>query len=264
MSIIYRPKGAALEYAPLAANLYLGCSHACVYCYARRMALDNGWVASAEEFNARPRPKWADAEGMMGEFRKQLGRGYREPILLSFMTDPYQPLELETGLTRAALQAMTFHRQAAIILTKNPAHALARDGDLLTRCGHSLGATITGLDPDRAKKLEPGAPDPWRRLQALDLAAINRIKTWISLEPVIDPDSALAVIAAATTDHNPHIAIGLKSGSPYQIKHDWPAFLAKVRRVLGRYGYREVDYMLGWTKEPGTFLIKKSFKEAAK
>ena len=58
--IIYRPSGAAQEYAPFAANLYLGCSHGCAYCYAARMAVHFGWVQSLNEFKTKPRPKQDD------------------------------------------------------------------------------------------------------------------------------------------------------------------------------------------------------------
>ena len=261
--IIYRPSGAALEYAPLAANLYLGCAHACAYCYAARMAVAYGWVTSLDEFRTRPRPKKEDVPGMMARFERDLKglskRGNHEPVLLSFTTDPYQPLELELGITREALLKMSLYRQRAMILTKNPGLAVSRDLELIKRGGHSLGVTLTSRDAKLSRAFEPGAPEPAARTEALADATYRGVNTWISLEPLISPEQGLAVVALAR-DLGIHIAMGLKSGSAYQERHDWPGFLGQARRILETRGYREVDAYEAYKKEAKTYLVKESLK----
>jgi DNA repair photolyase len=262
--LIYRPGGAALEYAPLAANLYLGCSHACVYCYAARMALRFRQVESLREFHGQPRPKRERVSEMLACFEydafKLAQAQNTNPVLLSFSCDPYQTLEREEGITREALLTLSLHGQQAAILTKAPHRALL-DFDLIKRGGHSLGVTITTLEHKLARELEPKAPGPWLRLAALNQAAEGGIKTWLSLEPIITPDLALAVLDAATKNHKHHLALGLKSGSAYEEKHDWPGFAAKAKALLEARGYTEVTAEQGWEKQAGTYLIKQSLRK---
>jgi DNA repair photolyase len=263
--LIYRPGGPALEYAALAANLYVGCGHACKYCYARDMAVNNGWLKSAGEFNTRPRPKDEDVSELMARFRRDVKKlakaGNTRQVLLSFTTDAFQPLEEDLGITHEALLIMSIHGQKGCILTKAPDRALWQDHELIKRGGHSLGATITTMDQEMARVLEPGAPDPQQRMNALAQAHKEGISTWLSLEPIISPDCALQVLEAAMVWGKPHIALGLKSGSPYKHRHDWPAFRAQACQLLEGRGYQAVSMEQGWDKEPGTYLIKESLKK---
>ena len=124
--IIYERKGRAREYAPLAANLYTGCGHGCKYCYACKMAVRFG---RGEGFHENPKPR----ESVLKYLSKdcQNLRGSRIPVLLSFTTDPYQPIDEEIGLSRNAIQIMHNHGMAVEVLTKGGTRA-CRDFDLLT------------------------------------------------------------------------------------------------------------------------------------
>jgi DNA repair photolyase len=126
MAIIYEPRGKAREYAPLAANLYRGCAPACAYCYAPKSTSTDRSVFSSPAY-IQPRP--GILAGLEVEARKLAGDP-RE-ILLSFTSDPYQPMEQSQGLTRRALEILMAHDLTVTILTKGGAWGLLRDRDLL-------------------------------------------------------------------------------------------------------------------------------------
>ncbi len=122
-------------------------------------------------------------------------------ILLSSVTDPYQPLEASLGLTRACLEALAgatdpFSPEVSI-LTKS---ALAvRDIPILRDLpGSEVGMTITTLDDALARHMEPGASAPSARLRALEQLASQSIKTWVFISPVLphhgDSPAALAAL----------------------------------------------------------------------
>ena len=99
-SIIYETKGRAKEYCELAANLYRGCEHGCIYCYA-----PSATFRKREDFcNATVR---AD---VLKKFRKDVieleKKGETRSVLLSFTTDPYQPLDVKEQLTRKAIEIL--------------------------------------------------------------------------------------------------------------------------------------------------------------
>ena len=111
-TIIYEPQGRAREYAELAANLYSGCDHGCIYCYAPlatrkdRLAFHNPSARSnvIQKF-------WQDA--------RELNRvGEKRFILLSFTTDPYQKLDEKEQLTRQAIKILHSLDLGVSILTK--------------------------------------------------------------------------------------------------------------------------------------------------
>lgn len=187
MRVVYEPRGMAREYAELAVNLYAGCGHGCDYCYAPGVLR-----MSREEFG-RPRPR----DGILGlverDARYMRLRGEGRAVLLCFTCDPYQPLDVELGLTRAAMDVLVTFGQRVTVLTKGGLRA-TRDFDLLKRCGGEFGTTLTFLDPARSAEREPGAAAPAERLEALERAHALGIGTWVSLEPVIDPAESMALI----------------------------------------------------------------------
>jgi DNA repair photolyase len=186
MNAIYAPAGRAAEYSPLACNLFTGCEHRCKYCYCpaiRHQTLDQ-WAA-----NPQPRP------GILTALRKDAARlaGDPRPILFCFMSDPFQS-HMAGRLTAAALRICAEHDLTATVLTKNPGRALDLAEEHLRRPGWSLGTTICFMSEQLRAEWEPGAPPICSRTADLAHAHAHRIRTWISIEPVIDPAAALAVI----------------------------------------------------------------------
>jgi hypothetical protein len=227
MSVIYAPHGRAAEYAPLALNIYTGCTHACTYCYAPHCL---GCDPAAFHAKATPRPNLSrklrrDAEDLTGD---------RRPILLSFTSDPYQPIEEECRATSYALAILREWGLHARILTKNPRRALTLDGEMLSAAGFELGATLT-CDDAHAAQVEPGAPPTSNRMAALQEAHERGITTWASIEPVMWPAQALDIIERSA----PYVGtfkIGPLNHAPLPEPVCWPAFVEQLMPMLERLG----------------------------
>lgn len=195
MPVIYEPKGMALEYAELAANLYRGCSHACKFCYAPSVLRKSGTTVESFRNHVEPRPD------IIRQFRRDCCKlaeaGCKKRVLLSFTTDPYQPAEREHRLTRQALQMLNEYGLTWQVCTKNGLQAMEDDLALFTEGGGWLGQTIVFMDDADRQMWEPGASAISDRLKALEIAHLAGIKTWVSVEPVIDPAQAIEVIERA-------------------------------------------------------------------
>ncbi|HNY67861.1 MAG TPA: radical SAM protein [Bacillota bacterium] len=125
----------------------------------------------------------------------------RPTVLLSSVTDPYQPVEASLCLTRACLKALANAANPLApevsILTKSA--LVARDIPILRDLpGCEVGMTITALDDALARQIEPGASAPSTRLKALEQLASQSIKTWVFISPVLphygDSPAALAAV----------------------------------------------------------------------
>lgn len=258
MGLIYRPNGPALEYAPLAANLYKGCSHGCAYCYVPGI-----FRTPREDFKAQPRPKGnGGGSTILAQFQKEARalakKGDKRPILLSFATDPFQPCEAEYRLTRRALKILSLYGLKAIILTKGGALE-DKDFDLMTRWRHIFGVTLTG---PRAKEYEPGAAPHETRFFLLRRAHNLGIRTWASIEPVIYPADSLAVIRE-TAAYVDHYAIGKLNHEDPPESIDWRQFKQNAEKLLQALGYRRADMKYAWEKPTHSYYLKHDLLEAA-
>lgn len=180
-------------------NPYRGCEHGCAYCYARPTHEYLGW-SSGLDFESRILIK-EDAPELL---RKALAskRWKPEPIFLSSVTDCYQPIERRLGLTRRCLAVLAEFRNPVSMITKN--HLITRDVDLLADLARHGAATaslsITTLDPELAKVMEPRASPPPRRLAAVEELARAGVPVRVMVAPVIPglTDHEIpAIIAAA-------------------------------------------------------------------
>ena len=229
MNVIYEPRGAAREYSPLAANLYSGCAHGCVYCYAPGcLRRSRGEFARAAPRKDVLKALEKDAAEMEGDAR---------PVLLSFTTDPYQELERRERLTRRGIEILAARGMRIRTLTKNPALAMELDRDLLVRAKVEFGTTILFVDDAKREEWEPNAPPVGSRIEALRAAKEAGLATWVSLEPVIDPDEALALIRLIS----PLVdvwKVGRWNHDARANAIDWGAFAVKALDVLEGSGAR--------------------------
>jgi DNA repair photolyase len=166
------------------ANAYRGCAHACAYCYARPTHEFLGFGAGTD-FESQLVVKENAAELLEAELAA--GRTGGEPLVLSGVTDPYQPLEASFGLTRRLLEVCLAAGQPLSILTKGA--LVRRDIELLAQLARGPGLrvylTLISLDEDLARALEPGAPTPSLRLRALAELSAAGVPTGVSLSPLI-------------------------------------------------------------------------------
>ena len=165
-------------------NPYRGCEHGCIYCYARPNHEYLGFSAGLD-FETRILAK-VEAPRLL---RQELAspNWNPQPLAISGVTDPYQPVERRLQLTRRCLEILVEFRNPAIVITKN--HLVTRDIDLLADLAqHNAAAvfcSITTLDGDLAGKLEPRASRPERRLKAIESLTKAGIPTGVMVAPVI-------------------------------------------------------------------------------
>lgn len=183
---IYKPSGRAREYGEYAINIYTGCDNGCYYCYAPKVL-----HTSRGQFE-RVQPRF----GILPALREQLStfNDKGKTIALCFTCDPY-PRNIDNALTREVIQAIKQSGNYVQILTKNP---ISRDFDIMRDCDW-FGVTLTGKD-DSASRTEPGAMTAVERLSRLFDANVAGIKTWISLEPVLDPQFCYDLVKNVSVD----------------------------------------------------------------
>lgn len=192
--MIYKPSGKALEYSDLACNIYTGCTHGCKYCYAPvtlHMDLDKFNSASL---------RLGSVDRILTQLRKDITWMYSwkmegTPVLFCFSCDPYQPeLDKQYHTMRHIINLFIQKKIPMNILTKSD--RVRNDFDIFTDLPpqSSIGSTLTFSDDEMSMEWEPKASLPQHRTNMLYTAHTLGIKTWASLEPIIDPAQTLDLI----------------------------------------------------------------------
>jgi len=165
-------------------NPYQGCEHGCIYCFARpsHAYLD---LSPGIDFETKLFAKPDAANLLRAELAKP---GYRcDPIALGTNTDPYQPIEREWKVTRSVLEVIAEHEHPFTIVTKSA--LVERDIDLIAPMAKKRMArvylSVTTLDRALARRMEPRAAAPHRRLQALKTLADAGIPVGVMVAPLI-------------------------------------------------------------------------------
>jgi len=174
-------------------NPYVGCQHACSYCYARFM----------KKFTGHKEP-WGDfvdvktnaAELLQKEIKKKKpGR-----VWLSGVCDPYQPLEEKYRLSRQCLEILVQNNWPVTIQTRSP--LVLRDIDILKRTENlEAGLSITTADDNIRKLFEPFAPSIKERLRTLDELHRSGIKTYAMIAPLLPGAEQLIKDLAGKVDY---------------------------------------------------------------
>ena len=182
-------------------NPYRGCEHGCVYCYARPTHAYLGYSPGLE-FETKLLYKPEAAQLLEREIAKP---GYAvKPIVLGANTDPYQPIERTLKLTRAVLEVLSRFNHPVTIVTKSA--GVLRDIDILSSmAGRNLVRvylSVTTLDAELARRMEPRAASPWRRLHAMAELSREKIPAAVLAAPMIPGlnDSELESILKAAAD----------------------------------------------------------------
>ena len=225
MKPIYKPKGAAAEYGDYAVNIYTGCPHRCYYCFAPGVL-----HRDREAFHSCVEPR----KDIVTELRRQLEREQitGKLVHLCFTCDPY-PTGHDTTATREVIKVLKEYGNYVQILTKGDG---SRDLDLLDG-GDWYGVTIS-CDRPMADEAEPGAMPPARRMACLESAKYHGINTWVSFEPVLDPEAVLTCIYGYA-DIIDKVKIGKLNYHPSEI--DWAQFGHNAETVCKGMG---LDYYI--------------------
>jgi DNA repair photolyase len=165
-------------------NAYRGCEHGCIYCFARPSHAYLG-LSPGLDFETKLTAKPNAAELLRKELQ---ARSYQcSPISLGANTDPYQPVEREQRITRQLLEVMAEFRHPCTIVTKSA--MVERDIDILAAMAADnlvrVNLSVTTLDKTLARRLEPRAASPDRRLQTIRTLHEARIPVDILIAPVI-------------------------------------------------------------------------------
>lgn len=182
-------------------NAYRGCEHGCIYCYARPTHAFHD-LSPGLDFESRLFAK-PDAARLL---RAELARpGYRPaPLAIGTNTDPYQPIERDWRITRDVIAVLAAARHPLFITTKSD--RILRDIDLLAAMAQdglvSVAISVTTLDPVLARRLEPRAPAPARRLAAIHALNAAGVPTQVNISPIIPAitDHEMERIMAAAAD----------------------------------------------------------------
>lgn len=229
---IYQPKGKAKEYNQWAVNFYNGCSGKCAYCFNRK-----GLTASLLGKDEPTIKKCLiDEKTALNTFEKEVKKYQFElqehGLFFNFVSDPFLP---ETTLVNQLAMRHCFTKLIpVIVLTKQtqwvePLVNEIKSNGTIWNMNHdfdfSVGFTLTGHD-----ELEPGCATNYGRIQAMKELHEMGIRTWASIEPVIDFKSSLEMIDRTIGFCN-HYKIGLESGKKYD-EGDLSEFVEDVNNLI--------------------------------
>ena len=223
-------------------NPYRGCVHGCHYCYARATHPYLGLNAD-EDFATRIVVKTNMPELLRQELRRRSWT--RERVAIGTATDAYQPCEGRYQLTRRCLEALRDADTPVSIVTKST--LILRDLDLIAELARGPGATvyftITTLDPDLWRLIEPGTPPPLMRLEVMRRLSNRGVPCGVFLAPVLpgitDTVASIEAVAAAAKAHGAasfgsavlRLAPGVKEHYLAFVSETFPNLLPRYERT---------------------------------
>jgi len=165
-------------------NPYRGCEHGCIYCYARPTHEYLGFSAGLD-FESKIMVKMDAAELLKAELESP--RWEPQVLVMSGVTDPYQPIEKKLRITRGCLEVLTKFRNPIAIITKN--RLVTRDADLLCELASSNAAavniSVTSLDAELQRVLEPRTSPPSTRIEIIRQLRSAGIPAGVMVAPII-------------------------------------------------------------------------------
>ncbi len=219
-------------------NPYRGCEHGCSYCYARPSHANMG-LSPGLDFETHLFAKTGAAEVLLRELASP--RYEARTIAIGTNTDPYQPIERKRKITRAILEVLAAADHPVGIVTKSA--LVLRDLDLLAPMAAKglvkVAISVATLDPDLARKMEPRASTPERRLHTIAELTRAGVPTSVMVAPIIpaindaEIETVLTRAAAAGAAEAGYVMLRL----PLDVRdlfQDWLAvhFPDKLRHVM--------------------------------
>jgi DNA repair photolyase len=213
--------------AKLSLNPYTGCPHGCLYCYA------SSYI-----------PRFAECR-LKVDLLKCLAREAAKVkpgtlVALSNSSDPYPPLEKKLRLTRGCLQILKERGLCVQVVTKS--HLVAQDADLLAEMNACVAITVTTLQDSICRRLEPGAPLPAKRLDAMAKLAKNGVAVSARIDPIIpgindvEIDDLVLAVSRAGAGHITSSTFKARSGSMKKIISAFPEEGAAIDGLFRRGG----------------------------
>ncbi|CAN5378876.1 PA0069 family radical SAM protein [soil metagenome] len=258
-------------------NPYKGCEHGCIYCYARP---SHAWMGLSPGLDFESRLFFKPEGPRLLEQELSARKYVCKRIHVGGNTDPYQPVEREQRITRGLLEVLQRFNQPFSIITKS--NLITRDVDILGPMGRdrlaSAFVSITTLDRDLARTMEPRAATPARRLDAIRRLADAGVPVGVGFAPVIPGlnDHELEAVLEASAQAGATTAMYVTLRLPLEIKDLFQEWLADARpdratRVMSliRQTRGGKDYDADWSQRmkrtgPVAELIATRFKAAVK
>ncbi len=258
-------------------NPYRGCEHGCIYCFARPSHAFWG-LSPGLDFETKLTWKSNAVETLKAELRHPR---YRPALIaIGTNTDPYQPVEKEKRLMRGILQVLQAFRHPVGIVTKGT--LIERDVDILGEMGQAglahVGVSVTTLDRDVARRMEPRVPSPARRLAAIETLAKAGVPVRVMVSPIVPglTDHEIEAILSAAREAGATAASLIPLRLPLEVAPLWRDWLEehypdRVNRVMTKvremHGGRDYDPKWGRRmRGQGVWadLIQRRFKRAVK
>lgn len=256
-------------------NPYRGCEHGCVYCFARPSHAYLG-LSPGLDFETVLTVKPGAAEAL----RRELSATSYTPatIAIGTNTDPYQPIERDRRVMRAVLEVLQDMRHPVGIVTKGT--LVTRDADILGEMGQvgiaRVGISLTTLDPDLARSMEPRVPLPAHRLRAIERLATAGVPVRVCVAPIIPglTDHEIEALCQSAADAGAQGASLAMLRLPREVSALFQDWLSAARpdraaRVMARvrevHGGKEYDATFGRRLAgQGTYalLLRQRFKLA--
>ena len=216
-------------------NPYRGCSHGCVYCFARPTHEYLG-LGIGDDFDRRIVVKVNAVERLRAELRAPRWAG--EPIAMGTNTDPYQPAEGRYRLTRGIVEALSEARNPFSILTKST--LIGRDIDLLAEarrhCEVQTALSIGSMDQEVWRATEPHAPSPRRRMETVARLNAAGVPCGVMVAPVIpgisDSDGQLQEVVAGAVDAGATVIAPIALHLRGPLRDHYLGWLAEARPEL--------------------------------
>lgn len=246
-----------MPYLKWSLNPYGGCVHRCRFCFAvqYRVVAEQG---TQQDFGTRLFIKTNFVEVLARELRKPGMQG--EHITVGTATDPYQPVEGRYRLTRGALELLREHANPMSLLTKSP--MILRDVDLLSELTRVASAeiffSITTVDLDLWRTLEPGTANPFNRLAAMRRLREAGVTAGVMMAPILpgitDSEASIEAVAAAAQQYRAaslstaplRLAPHVKEFYLGFIDDEYPDLLSRYKRAYpGAYAPPEYRNKLG-------------------
>jgi DNA repair photolyase len=165
-------------------NPYRGCEHGCIYCYARPTHEYLGFSAGLD-FESKIMVKTSAPELLRAELERPSWKP--QVLVMSGVTDPYQPVEKKLRITRGCLEVLAKFRNPVAIITKN--RLVTRDADLLRELANynavAVNISVTSLDPKLQRVLEPRTSSPQARLDTISQLRAAGIPVGVMVAPVV-------------------------------------------------------------------------------
>ena len=232
-------------------NPYRGCEHGCIYCFARPSHAYLG-LSPGLDFETRLIARPNIAKVLCQELSKP--RYKVATLAMGTNTDPYQPCERDQGLARACLEVLRDFNHPVAIVTKGS--LIERDLDILSEMASKglvrVGISVTTLDRDLSRRMEPRAPAPARRLAVIKRLSDAGVPVRLMASPVVPglTDHELEALLAAGASAGADAASWIMLRLPREVSQLWQDWLAeheprRAAKVMARlremHGGRDYD-----------------------